>query len=231
MLENIFVSENIVHVGALLYLAAFLFRNQVFLRSLIIAGDFVYILYFYFAPDVPLWGGIFWSTMFTLVNVFMIGLIIADRMHFRLGENEKRLFELLEDLSPGQFRQFLKIGREEIASSHLGITQEGKHLEELYFVLEGPLIIEKKGTRAVTKSDTFIGEIAFLLGQPATATVILEPGTPYFVWKSSDLKALMKAKPDLGTSLSLALNKKMAQKIAVGGILHSMHSATDASST
>ena len=57
MIEHILVSENIVHVGALLYLAGFLFRNQIVLRSLIIAGDFVYILYFYFAPDVPLWGG------------------------------------------------------------------------------------------------------------------------------------------------------------------------------
>lgn len=57
MIEGLFASENIVHAGALLYLAGFLFRNQLILRGLIIAGDFVYILYFYFAPEVPLWGG------------------------------------------------------------------------------------------------------------------------------------------------------------------------------
>ena len=165
-------------------------------------------------------GRIFWSTMFTVVNVVMIGLIVADRMHFRLDRNEKRLFELLQDLSPGQFRQFLKIGREEIAASHLGITQEGQALEELFFVLDRNITIEKKGSRAVIPSDTFIGEIAFLLGQPASATVTLEPGTPYFVWKNDQLKALMQAKPDLGNSLSLAMNKKMAQKIAVGGFAH-----------
>lgn len=220
MLENLFVSENIVHAGALLYLAAFLFRNQIILRSLIIAGDFVYILYFYLAPETPLWGGIFWSTMFTIVNVAMIALIVADRTHFRLAPNEKHLFEALQDLTPGQFRQFLKIGREQVAESHLGITQEGQPLEDLYFVLDRNITIEKKGRRSVTPSNTFIGEIAFLLGQPATATVTLEPGTPYFVWRASALKALMQAKPDLGTSLSLAMNKKMAQKLAVGGVLH-----------
>jgi hypothetical protein len=222
MIEHLMVSENIVHAGALLYLAGFLFRNQLILRGLIIAGDFVYVLYFYFAPEVPLWGGIFWSTMFTVVNVAMIALIVADRMHFRLDQNEKQLFDLLQDLSPGQFRQFLKIGREEIAASHLAITQEGRPLEELFFVLNRSIMIEKKGSRAVTQSDTFIGEIAFLLDQPATATVTLEPGTPYFVWKTSELKKLMQSKPDLGTSLSLAMNKKMAQKIAVGGFLHDM---------
>ena len=136
MIEQLMVSENIVHAGALLYLAGFLFRNQLILRGLIIAGDFVYVLYFYFAPEVPLWGGIFWSTMFTVVNVAMIALIVADRMHFRLDQNEKQLFDLLQDLSPGQFRQFLKIGREEIAASHLAITQEGRPLEELFFVLD-----------------------------------------------------------------------------------------------
>jgi Popeye protein conserved region len=222
MIEHLMVSENIVHAGALLYLAGFLFRNQLILRGLIIAGDFVYVLYFYFAPEVPLWGGIFWSTMFTVVNVAMIALIVADRMHFRLDQNEKQLFDLLQDLSPGQFRQFLKIGREEIAASHLAITQEGRPLEELFFVLNRSIMIEKKGSRAVTQSDTFIGEIAFLLDQPATATVTLEPGTPYFVWKTSELKKLMQSKPDLGTSLSLAMNKKMAKKIAVGGFLHDM---------
>jgi CRP-like cAMP-binding protein len=72
----------------------------------------------------------------------------------------------------------------------------------------------------VIPSDTFIGEIAFLLGEPASATVTLEPGTPYFVWKQDQLKALMQSKPDLGNSLSLAMNRKLAQKIAVGGFAH-----------
>jgi hypothetical protein len=220
MIEQLLVSENIVHVGALLYLAGFLYQNQLILRGLIIAGDFVYVLYFYFAPEVPLWGGIFWSTMFTVVNVAMIALILADKMHFRLGRNEKRLFELLGDLSPGQFRQFLRIGREEIAASNLAITQEGKPLDDLFFVLDRKFTIEKRGDRTVTLSDTFIGEIAFLLPQPASATVTLEPGTPYFIWRTSELKKLMQAKPDLGTSLGLAMNKKMAQKIALGGFLH-----------
>ena len=219
-MEDIFVSENIVHAGALLYLAAFLFQNQIMLRSLIIAGDFVYILYFYFAPETPLWGGIFWSTMFTVVNVAMIGLIVADRTHFRLDRNQKRLFDMLQDLSPGQFRRILALGREETAASHLTITQEGRPLDELFFVLDRPITIEKKGIRTVTGSDTFIGEIAFLLEQAATATVTIDPGTPYFVWNASGLKAQMKSQPTLGASLRLAITKKMAQKLAVGGVLH-----------
>ena len=50
MLETVFARENIVHFGAALYLIGFLFREQIVLRAFVIAGDLVYISYFYFAP-------------------------------------------------------------------------------------------------------------------------------------------------------------------------------------
>jgi hypothetical protein len=140
-------------------------------------------------------------------------------MHFRLDKNEKRLFELLQDLTPGQFRQLLKAGREELASLRLNITREDEPLEELYFVLDRPITIEKKGNRAVISPDTLIGEIAPLLGEKANTTVTLEPGTPYFVWRSEQIRALMLSKPELGNALHLALNRKMAQKVAASGFL------------
>ena len=43
MLESLFAKENIVHLGAALYLVGFLFRDQIMLRGVIIAGDLVYI--------------------------------------------------------------------------------------------------------------------------------------------------------------------------------------------
>lgn len=219
MMGSLVVSENIVHIGALLYLAGFLFQNAMFLRSMIILGDFVNILYFYFAPETPLWGGIFWSVMFTIVNVVMIALIVVDKVHFNLDPNEKKLFDLLEDLTPGQFRQLLKAGRQEVSSRQKIITREHMPLTDLYFVVEGSMTIEKAGSRATSPSGTFIGEIAFLLSRPATATVTLEPGSPYFVWNGEKLRQLMQKKPALGTALSAVLNKKLAQKVATAGVL------------
>ena len=42
-------------------------------------GDDVCIMYFYFAPEIPLWGGIFWSAPFTIVSVVMIWLCPRQR--------------------------------------------------------------------------------------------------------------------------------------------------------
>lgn len=219
MMGSLAVSENIVHIGALLYLAGFLFQNAMILRSLIILGDCVYILYFYFAPEVPLWGGIFWSVMFSIVNFVMIALIVVDRVHFGLDANERKLFEMLEDLTPGQFRQLLKAGRQETAIEQKVIAHEHKPLTDLYFVLAGTMTIEKAGNRATAPSGTFIGEIAFLLARPATATVTLAPGSPYFVWNGAKLRQLMQKQPALGTAMSAVLNKMLAQKVATAGVI------------
>jgi CRP-like cAMP-binding protein len=217
--EQLLDSRNIVHVGALLYLLGFLFRDQLVLRGLIILGDLVYILYFYFAPDIPLWGGIFWSATFTLVNVVMIWFIYLDEVQFSLPAHERKMFELLVDLTPGQFRTFLKAGRQEVAASPVVITRENAPLDQLYFVTDGKVTIDKGGRRMVSEAKTFIGEIAFLLARPATATVTLEPGCHYGVWDSKALHNILNGNAALKMALSAALNRKLAEKVAQAGVL------------
>lgn len=214
LLDSLLIKDNIVHVAALFYLAGFLFRNQLLLRGLIIAGDIVYILYFFFAPAEPLWGAIFWSSLFVAVNLWMIGIILAEQRHFALTDRERRLFDVLQDLTPGQFRQLLKLARQGAAEAPMVVTREGEPLDRLYFVLSGEIGIEKAGRCVAMDAETFIGEIAFLLDRPATATVTLEQGCYYFVWNSEDLKRAMSAKPALGSALTAAMNRNLAMKVA-----------------
>lgn len=212
--DGIFTKDNIVHVAALFYLAGFLFRNQLLLRGLIVAGDLIYTAYFFLAPATPLWGAIFWSVLFVLVNLCMIGLIVTEQVNFSLSQNERKLFDVLQDLSPGQFRALLKIAEQHTAREATVLTREGQPLDRLYFVLSGRVDIEKAGRRAVTDAETFIGEIAFLLNRKATATVTVEPGSYYFAWNAAALKKAMDVKPALGTSLTAAMNRNLASKVA-----------------
>jgi CRP-like cAMP-binding protein len=217
--EQLFVSKNLVHVAALLFLLGFLSRDQFILRGLVLLGDLLYVLYFYFAPDEPLWGGIFWSAMFAIANVAMIWLIFLDEVQFSLRADERKLFDLLGDLTPGQFRKLLKAGRQEVATVPLVVTRENEPSNELYFIIDGKITISKGGHRTVSEGKTFIGEIAFLLARPATATVTLEPGCHYCVWNSKALHAILNANPPLRTALSAAMNRKLAEKVAQAGVL------------
>ncbi len=77
MLEYLYPG-GLVHVGAVLYLVCFVFRNQIWLRSFAIAGDLFYMAYYYLAAEQPLWEAILWSIPAIVINVFMIYLILND---------------------------------------------------------------------------------------------------------------------------------------------------------
>ena len=215
MIEALFTKENIVHAGATLYLVGFLFRDQIMLRTFVIAGDLVYISYFYFAPDMPLWGGVFWSAVFTLVNLVMIARIVADRTRFRMSAEERQLFSLLGTLSPGEFRRLLRIGRWQTAIETTVLATEDRPLDRLYYILDGDIVIEKSGRVPLTIGPhVFIGEVAFLLPRPASATVTVAAGARYMTWDRAALCKQQLHAPALAVALSVALNKDMAAKVA-----------------
>ena len=214
MIDVILDKHNIVHLAALLQLCGFAFKDQIVLRTLIIAGSWIYILYYFFAPETPLWGGIFWSFTFSIVNVFMIFRILRDLKPWKMSADEARLFALLDGFPPGEFRRLLRAGVSKIAADEMTLTREGATLHEIAFVLEGVVTVEKAGSRFTVAPPLFIGEVAFILNAPASATVRLEQGSRYIVWRSETLRALSVRSPTLRSSFAAALNRDMATKIA-----------------
>jgi hypothetical protein len=214
VLSHLFVGENLVHIAAAIYLAGFLFRDQIMLRALVIVGDFVYTAYYLFAPAEPLWGGAAWSVVFIVVNTIMISRIIADRAHFGLSEDELRLFRKLDTMTPGEFRRFMRMGSWRTAAESAVLTHENKPVENLYFVLDGAVTIEKAGRSTPIESGVFIGEVAFLLTQPASATVTVAPQTRYVIWDAGALRRLLIRSPSLRIAFNAALNRDMAAKVA-----------------
>ncbi|MBI2718114.1 MAG: cyclic nucleotide-binding domain-containing protein [Rhizobiales bacterium] len=217
MFENIFVKENIVHIGSLLYLAGFLFRDQLILRILVVGGDIVYVLYYYYAPSTPLWWGIFWSLLFITVNIAVVGRLIMDRTVSDLSAEAKALFEQLGNFTPGDFRRLLKIGELRNAGVTVMLAEEGKRPGWLYYVVAGDIDIVKPGGNRITDRKAFVGEVAFLLDRPASATVTVGPGTQFFAWEEKALKRLLGKKPEITNALGAAFNRNLAAKVAAAG--------------
>lgn len=216
MLSALFVKDNIVHFAAAFCLAGYLCRDQLLLRVLIIVGDCIYVLYYLLAPATPLWGGIFWAAVFAAVNALMIARIMADRAHFGMNDEEYELFMHLGALTPGEFRRMMRVGRWQTATDMTTLTNEGEVPDRLYFVIagNGGLHLEKAGKKFSVAAGTFIGEIAFLLSRPATATVQVESGTRYISWEVAQLKRMLLRAPSLRIALNGALNRDMAMKVA-----------------
>jgi hypothetical protein len=204
----------LVNVAALIGVAAVALKDQVALRATQILSTVLYITYFVVVPDAPLWNAIFWSTVNLAVNGVVMVRLICDRTHFRMSDDELRLFAAFRVLSPGEFRTLTGIATWRTATAQTLLTREGAPVERLYYVIDGAIGIAKSGRSFPIAAGTFIGEIAFLRGQHASATVTLEEGARYIEWSTKRLADLLERNPSLKTSLDVLFNADMAQKVA-----------------
>jgi hypothetical protein len=205
---------HLVHVGAILYLVCFLFRNQIMLRSFAIFGDFAYIAYYYAAAERPLWEAMFYAGMNVVINLIMIALVLRDLREGGFSERDLQLFRRFSPLSPGEFRRLMRGGVWTEASEDMKLTEEGDALEKLYYVMEGAIEIEKAGRKITPDSGIFIGEIAFLSRKAATATALIKQGTRYVVWEADALRKQLAKDDALQGSLMRLLNADLAAKVA-----------------
>jgi hypothetical protein len=208
------LNTGLMHLAALIGVAALMFRDQLVLRALLIASTVLYISYYLFIPDAPAWSAIFWNLVTLGVNALTMARLVFDRTQFRLSDDELRLFASFRSLTPGEFRLLTSLATWKSATTQTILTREGARLDRLYYVLDGAIGIAKGGRSFPIGAGTFIGEIAFLRGQPASATVTLETGARYIEWSSDALTTLLARNPTLEGSLRTLFNADMAAKVA-----------------
>jgi|JI10StandDraft_1071094.scaffolds.fasta_scaffold53628_2 hypothetical protein len=210
------MAQHLIHVGAILYLVCFLFRDQIALRTFAIAGDFAYMAYYYTAAAQPLWEAIFWIIPNMGINIVMIFLILRDRRMTTLSDDEMSLYQNLRGISPGQFRRLIKTGHWRRIAEPTTLTEEDQTLDQLHYVLHGDVEVDKGGRKIRVDPAVFIGELAFLRKKPATATVKVYPGAIVVSWRHADLAAITAKDEGLNTALALLLNSDLAEKVARG---------------
>jgi hypothetical protein len=214
MITQQFVLQNLVHVGSILYLVCFLFRDQILLRSFAIAGDCAFVLYYYNVTDQPLWGAIFWNIPNAAINIAMIWLILRDSRTTSFTDDELKLYRSLNAMNPADFRKLVHIGTWHRATEITELAREGETLENLHYILEGSIDIEKNHRKIVVQPGLFIGEIAYLKQGPATATVRVMPGSLYMTWNHAALAKAQAKHDGLKNAIGAILNTDLADKLA-----------------
>ena len=208
-----FSLDILVHVGAFLFLLAYLVRDQILLRGLIILGTIFYIIYYFFM-ETPLWSALLWNSSFVVINLIMIVVIYSDRASFVMTEREKKLYQVFTTLSPGEFKKLLKIADWFDGSSEEQITTEGEVPEHLYFIIDGEALITRDDKKFLVGPNVFIGELAYLIKKPATATVKLTEKVVGISWKTSSLTKLLASNPQMKIAFDGLLNQDLASKLA-----------------
>ena len=204
--------DYLVHVGAFIFLIAYLVRDQILLRALIVIGTIFYIIYYLLLSE-PLWSALGWNSLFVLINCVMIFLIYADRAKFSMSEDEEKLFGLFNTLSPGEFRKLMKISEWVVAEEKILITKLDEVPDKLYFILEGHAEINRINKKFKVGPGVFIGELAFLTKNTATADVNLMQNSKSICWETNRLMGLLTRNPQMKIAFDALLNKDLAAKL------------------
>ncbi|MEM7496807.1 MAG: cyclic nucleotide-binding domain-containing protein [Pseudomonadota bacterium] len=205
-----------VHLAAACYVAGYLIRDQLWLRTLLLVGTFFYIAYYYFAPNVPLWEAITWSSVMAAANAYVIVDMARDRASFGITASQRTLYDRFAPMAPGEFRRLVRIGHFHAVDAETVLTREDVQPTHLYFVTEGPIEIEKKGGSFTIEAPAFIGEVSLLTDSTASATVRLWPGARYVAWERRDLMVLLDRRPQLRQRFDTLLNIDLAKKVGAG---------------
>jgi len=206
----------LIYIGAGLLLIAYAIRDELKLRLLIVISTFVYVVYYYTVTTPPLWDAIFTSLLMVGVNLWVLGQIALERTKFRLSEDEKRLFDAFDTLTPGQFRRVLTLTKWHRASDPDGtvLTREDQPSGEMFFILDGTISVQKRDHLFRLPQGNFVGEVAFILKRSTTATTVAPQGVQFVSWNSAKLHRLGDKYPNLGNAINALLTRDLAKKLS-----------------
>lgn len=207
--------DNFVYLAFAIQALAFMCRDELWLRILIIVGAFLYMVFYYFAADAPLWAAIVTTAVLAVINVVFIVVIVMERTTLTMTPEETALYAHMQTLTPGQFRSIMKEATwTKDNNGPVVLTREGEPIGNLFFVLSGTAQIGKGDTSGQIEGNLFIGEIAFLTRGPASATVTVGSGATLVSWRHEALDALFVRKPAIKNAVLALFNLDLAAKVA-----------------
>ncbi len=203
------------YIAATILLIGYFIRDELKLRVMIIVSSIVFNFYYWLGTTPPLWDAVITGFFLISVNVYVLAQVILERTRLRLSDDEKRLFQAFETLTPGQFRRMLKIAHwQHVAPDEdATLTREGQPTSALYFIFDGAVMVEKGAHSFTLPHGNFVGEVAFVLQKDATATTTAMPGTRYIAWDETALRELGTKYPALGNALNALLTRDLANKL------------------
>jgi CRP-like cAMP-binding protein len=108
----------------------------------------------------------------------------------------------------------MRLGTWKLADENTILTREGTTVESLFYVLSGGIEVRKKERTFALQPHTFIGEVAFLLDRPASATVTLNRGARFIEWSAAPLSRLLVRRPLLKDAMGARFNADLAMKVS-----------------
>jgi hypothetical protein len=199
----------------LILAASYLVADLYWLRILAIVALGLEGVYFYFGSTPPLWVGIGWSVVFVTINLVQLMLMTRERLAVHLSDRESFMHRaMFPDLTAVQFNRFLKAGSWHDVEDGAVLAEKGQPVPELLLIASGTVKVAV-GTEivAMQKAGSFVGEMSYISGNDASATVTAVGKVVLFSVARSALDRLFAQDKDVKAALMRVIGYALSEKL------------------
>jgi len=202
----------ILNMGYALTFIALAIREVLWLRTTLTGAQILLFSYHYFYVDNT--SAAFWTAIFVIVNTYNIIKILLERRPKLIPDEIQDLYDgIFKSLNSNEFLYFWNMGTiKSVKDKYL--IKSGDHQNNLLLVLSGIANVEVNETPiASLDRGSFIAEISFLSGEPASADVHATGELIFVAWDSERLKNLKHDNPSFWMKLQHALSEDLIKKV------------------
>lgn len=195
---------------------SFYVRDMLLLRALAAAAGLVGIAYNYFVPGGPLWLVIFWLCVFVALNLLRIAHLLRERRRVHFTDEERELAQtVFRNFSAVEFMKLLRLAEWREAEPGEVLARQDQPQSELALIYNGEVRVERDGAEVARGRDgMLIGEMSYIRGGAANATVTTERPTRYLVWPQRALRALLRRNPTMDVAMQSVFNVDLVRKMS-----------------
>ena len=203
------------HVAFLLTAVSFYLKDILLLRFLAIASALVGMVYNYFLPVGPLWLPIFWLGVFAALNIWRIVGIFSERYSIHFNEDEQELYEtIFRNFAPVEFMKLMRAAEWRDAGKGIIFATEGRPVDGLRLLFSGEVRVDRDGAEIGRARDgALIGEMSFIQGGDASATVTATVPCRYVFWPEEALRGLLRRNPNIDVAMKNVFSLDLTRKL------------------
>ena len=212
--SEIWNPDYLIHVANAIAVAAFLARDVLLLRSLLVVGGVVVIGY-YFSRSPPLWEAMGWSAIYMVIHIVWIWRILLERRPVVLNDEERALHKLtFQTIDDRKFSKILALGKWHDGRPGDSIFLQGEPVTEVAVAISGKVGAYLDGQRVGNMENGLIMGTATVISTGiAPCDALVEDNSRYISWVATTVDEMLAKDTDLRASIQDIVNVDLALKI------------------
>lgn len=201
-----------VNVAYALYVSAGFVKTVYRLRVAFVAVSIAFIIWAVLAQN---WSALLWNVAFGAVHLNQIRLLEATRRSVQLTADERAIGDrLFPELEMVPFFNLWSLGVPRSFQPEEVLLEEGAEHDVLMLILDGEVVVEQDGIVINSSGpNQFLGEIGYLLQEPASATVRADGPVSVRIWHHDQLDAMQQYNRPAYDALMLLVGRELARKV------------------